>query len=97
MGLSAVERAETGSSTLWLPHGSFRGRWRADEGFDGCPRGTVGQRSEAECPVVAKLLPDRRSKAGGLEAMSLDLGSLEAGRAVVGGVYPVAATLDWPD
>jgi hypothetical protein len=32
-----------------------------------------------------------------LEAMSLDIASLEARRAVVGGIYPVAATLNWPD
>lgn len=57
----------------------------------------MGQRPEAERPVVAKLLADGCSKVGCLEMSSLCFGSFEAGSAVVGGVEAVASVLDGPN
>ncbi len=70
----------------WLPTATHARTWRADEGFDGCPRGAVSQRPESQRPVIAQLLPDGRREVRGLEVSSLCFGSLEARRAVVGGV-----------
>lgn len=76
----------------------MRGRnWWPEEGFDGGPRSVVGQRPESQRPVVAQLLTDGRREIRGLEVLSLCFGSLEARRAVVGGVEAVASALDRPD
>jgi hypothetical protein len=88
------ERLRRAPERRWLVHA---GRWRPEEGFDGCPRGTVGQRPKPQRPVVAKLLPNGCCEVRGLKVLSLCFGSLEACPPVVGGIYPVAATLDRPD
>ncbi len=62
--------------------------------------GSVDQRRagpESQRPVVAKLLTDGRREIRGLEVSSLCFDSLEARRAVVGGVEAVASALDRPD
>jgi hypothetical protein len=68
-----------------------------EEGFDGRPRGAVREWPEAKRPVVAKLLSDGRAEVGVLEALSLRFRPIKAGRAVVGGVEPVAPILHRPD
>lgn len=57
----------------------------------------MGQWPESQRPIVAQLLANRRGEVRGLKVLSLCFGSLEAGRAVVGGVQAVASALDRPD
>lgn len=57
----------------------------------------MGQRPEPQRPVVAQLLPYGHREVRGLKVSSLCFGSLEACRAVVGGVQAVACSLDRPD
>lgn len=55
------------------------------------------QRPEPQSPCVAQLLSQGDLKVLPLKAKSLGFGPLQARRTVVGGVNPVATTLDWPD